>query len=178
MPHPPPSVSLQGQTEVLHYAFDDEDMAIFNFSGAELQSQSPSKNKGKEAFTRYTGEGHIYTDMDDEDDYHVPTKPTAVPKPTENTVERPPDDWKHDPDYVQKALDTFELPQFESSGAATIALQKELKLTLKEQKNAKSLKELGWYLPMELFGDNLYQWTVEMHSFDDDLPIAKDMKKQ
>lgn len=47
---------------------------------------------------------------------------------------------------------------------------------MKEQEMAKSLKELGWYMPEEFIRDNLYQWIVELHSFDPDLPIAKDMK--
>jgi ubiquitin-conjugating enzyme E2 Q len=31
-------------------------------------------------------------------------------------------------------------------------------------------------MPPDLIGDNLYQWIVEMHSFDPALPLAKDLK--
>jgi len=47
---------------------------------------------------------------------------------------------------------------------------------LREQDHAKSLSELGWYMPPEFIGDNLFQWIVELHSFEKDLPIAKDLK--
>jgi len=46
---------------------------------------------------------------------------------------------------------------------------------VKEQDAAASLKELGWYMPSEFNEDNLFQWIVEMHSFDPDLPIARDL---
>lgn len=147
-------------------------MAVFNFS-AQAQAKVQSKRKGKEAVVMYgvdsEGEGPSL---------FILPKSAGAPKPTEGCSQKPPDDWKHDAEYVQRALETFTPPPFESSGSATIALQKELMLTLKEQKNAKSLKELGWYVPTELLGDNLYQWIVEMHSFDPDLPIAKDMEKK
>lgn len=172
------SILQQRKSEVLDLLFDEEDMAIFNLDPtAESQSQSQSKGKGKQPANGNYGGGPDYMDIDDDDDYRLPAKPPGAPKP-KGPVQRPRDDWKHDPDYVQKALDTFMPPPFESSGGATMALQKELRLMLKEQDNAKSLKELGWYMPPELLGDNLYQWIVEMHSFDPDIPIAKDMKKQ
>ena len=46
---------------------------------------------------------------------------------------------------------------------------------LREQEHARALNELGWYLPLDFVGDNLFQWIVELHSFDPDLPVAKDM---
>ena len=62
--------------------------------------------------------------------------------------------------------------------AATTALQRELKAMLREQGKAKSLSELGWYMPEDLIGDNLYQWIVELHTFDKDIPVARDMVAQ
>ena len=44
----------------------------------------------------------------------------------------------------------------------------------KARKNEMEL--LGWYMPQDFNEDNLYQWVVEMHSFDPELPLAKDMK--
>ena len=88
------------------------------------------------------------------------------------------DDWEHDREWVSKAMEHLIPPPTESSMQATSALQRELKAILKEQKAAKSLKDLGWYLPEDLIGDNLYQWIVELHSFDKDLPIAKDMEQR
>jgi ubiquitin-conjugating enzyme E2 Q len=57
-----------------------------------------------------------------------------------------------------------------------MALQRELRAMLKEQEKADSLRDLGWYMPPEFVGDNLFQWIVELHSFDEALPIAKDLK--
>ncbi|PCH39035.1 hypothetical protein WOLCODRAFT_141073 [Wolfiporia cocos MD-104 SS10] len=86
------------------------------------------------------------------------------------------DEWVHDIPWVEQAIIYLLPPPVESSVHATMALQRELKLLLKEQEHARSLRELGWYLPLEFIGDNLFQWIVELHSFEPDLPIAQDMK--
>ena len=52
-------------------------------------------------------------------------------------------------------------------------MQKELAATLKIQ-NATPFHELGWYIDSELV-TNVYQWIVELHSFEPQLPLAKDM---
>ncbi|KAF7329967.1 UBIQUITIN-CONJUGAT-2 domain-containing protein [Mycena kentingensis (nom. inval.)] len=94
----------------------------------------------------------------------------------------PKDDWKHDAEHVRKTVEMLMPPPFESSPSATMSVQKELKAMLREQENAMKssggLKELGWYMPEEFIGDNLFQWIVEMHSFDETLPIAKDLKRE
>ncbi|KAK7028605.1 ubiquitin-CONJUGAT-2 domain-containing protein [Favolaschia claudopus] len=94
----------------------------------------------------------------------------------------PADDWRHDPDYVQRTVDLLMPPPFESSPSSTMAVQRELKAMLKEQEKALTsrggLKELGWYMPEAFIGDNLFQWIVEMHSFDPELPIARDLRRQ
>ncbi|RDX46333.1 hypothetical protein OH76DRAFT_1407058 [Lentinus brumalis] len=116
----------------------------------------------------------------DEDDLSIfdalpPAQPTQ--RVEEDTVMTIADDWQHDREWVLQAIEHLIPPPTESSIQATTALQRELKALLKEQKAAKSLKDLGWYMPEDLIGDNLYQWIVELHSFDKDLPIAKDMQK-
>ncbi|KAK7060762.1 hypothetical protein VNI00_000494 [Paramarasmius palmivorus] len=90
---------------------------------------------------------------------------------------RPADDWVHDAEYVIDAIANLLPPPTLASPSATMSVQRELRYMLKEQENATSLKELGWYLPQDLLGDNLFQWILELHSFDDSLPIAQDMKK-
>lgn len=94
----------------------------------------------------------------------------------------PKDDWKHNEEYVRRTVDLLMPPPFESSPSATMAVQRELKAMLKEQDKAivssGGLKELGWYMPPDLVGDNLFQWIVELHSFDETLPIAKDLKRE
>lgn len=121
--------------------------------------------------------------FDDDDDYHVPApKPSASAKgkgkATEKKVVPLKDDWKHDPVWVNNTVAHLMPPPLEATPSATMAVQRELTAMLKEQENAKSLKELGWYMPPELIGDNLFQWIVEMHSFDESIPIAKDLKQK
>lgn len=93
-------------------------------------------------------------------------------------VVRPANDWKHEPDWVRETVTHMMPAPTDSTSMATMALQRELNAMLKEQERAKSLRELGWYMPPEFIEDNLYQWIVELHSFDKDLPIAKDLAQR
>lgn len=95
----------------------------------------------------------------------------AAPLPT-----LPANDWEHDPGWVEECVAHIMPPPVDAAQGATLALQRELKTMLKEQNNAHSLRELGWYLPPDNIDDNLYQWIVELHSFEDALPIAADLK--
>ncbi|KAJ7825229.1 hypothetical protein B0H14DRAFT_3468718 [Mycena olivaceomarginata] len=94
----------------------------------------------------------------------------------------PKDDWKLNADYVRRTIELLMPPPFESSPSATIAVQRELKTMLTAHDKAMTSpggqKELGWYVLQEFMGDNLFQWIVEMHSFDETLPIAKDLKRE
>jgi len=65
-------------------------------------------------------------------------------------------------------------PSF-SNTIATQALARELK-KLQEVQAKTPLHELGWWMDFERV-DNIYQWIVELHSFDPALPLAQDMKK-
>lgn len=97
--------------------------------------------------------------------------------PSRPTV-RPVDDWKHDPKWVKDTIAHMMPAPIDSTSIATMALQRELNSMLKEQERAASLRELGWYMPPEFIEDNLYQWIVELHSFDKELPIAKDLAQR
>ncbi|RDW70568.1 putative ubiquitin conjugating enzyme [Aspergillus mulundensis] len=57
---------------------------------------------------------------------------------------------------------------------ATRTLQKVLRQALQTQEE-QPLHELGWYINGNLI-DNVYQWIVELHSFDKNLAIAKDLE--
>lgn len=100
--------------------------------------------------------------------YEEPPRPAA----------RPANDWKHDPDWVRETVAHMMPAPADSTSMATMSLQRELNAMFKEQDRAKSLKELGWYIPPEFVEDNLYQWIVELHSFDKDLAIAKDLAQK
>lgn len=82
-------------------------------------------------------------------------------------------------DFVPGTLDPASLhlmadPSYATS-MASMQLSRALKSALKTQKETPA-HELGWAID-ERFTENLYQWIVELHSFEDQLPLAKDMKK-
>ncbi|MCJ1282644.1 hypothetical protein MMC26_001969 [Xylographa opegraphella] len=81
-------------------------------------------------------------------------------------------------DFVPGTLNHSTLPMLKepayATTSATKALQRELKATLKVQQTHPA-QELGWYLDPELVS-NIYQWIVELHSFDSGLPLTADMK--
>jgi len=120
-----------------------------------------------------------FFDLDDDDDYIRASKPSkGKGKVAEKKAAPMKNDWKHDATWVNNTVGLLMPPPLEASPSATMAVQRELAAMLKEQDHAKSLKELGWYMPPELIGDNLFQWIVELHSFDEALPIAKDLQKK
>lgn len=83
-------------------------------------------------------------------------------------------------DFRPGSLDHSTLPILQAPSYATPTasrtLQKELAATLKIQ-DAHPAHELGWYINGELVA-NFYQWIVELHSFERQLPLAKDMKSR
>lgn len=87
----------------------------------------------------------------------------------------PEDDWVHDPAWVAACVEHIMPAPVEASPMAASSVQREMTAMLKEQERARSLKELGWYMPMDFIGDNLFQWIVELHSFEPNLPVAQDM---
>ena len=83
-------------------------------------------------------------------------------------------------DFVPGTLDQRTLPLLEppsyATSSATKALQRELTATLKVQDTVPT-DQLGWYIDGELI-NNVYQWIVELHSFESHLPLAKDMRSR
>ncbi|EPS40913.1 hypothetical protein H072_5212 [Dactylellina haptotyla CBS 200.50] len=83
-------------------------------------------------------------------------------------------------DFVAGELDYSTLPLIAqptfATHQATKRLQKEYKNLLKIQ-DSTPLHELGWYTNPDHF-DNVYQWIVELHTFDSTLPLAQDMKSR
>lgn len=89
--------------------------------------------------------------------------------------------WKPDDRWIQRNAKELLPPPTESSLTASAALQREFRSMMREQNTAldrNDLATLGWYLPPQHNEDNLYQWLVELHSFDAELPITKDMKSK
>ena len=146
------------KADYVHEDLDEEDLAIFQLDPSKA-SQSVQHNE---------------CDYDDDDDYVVPVASSS--SKNKSRAERPKDDWKHNAEWVVSVLKNLMPPPIQSSPSASVSIQRELKSMLKEQELAPNLRELGWYMPPDLIGDNLYQWFVEMHSLDPELPIARDMK--
>jgi ubiquitin-conjugating enzyme E2 Q len=82
-------------------------------------------------------------------------------------------------DFVPGQLDYAGLPLLEppvwATTSATQRLQKEYQALIKVQAT-NPLHELGWYTDPEKL-DNVYQWIIELHSFEANLPLAKQMKQ-
>ncbi|USP81415.1 hypothetical protein yc1106_08689 [Curvularia clavata] len=83
-------------------------------------------------------------------------------------------------DYVPGTLDYSSLPMLEVPAWATTSASKRLMKDFKEiisiQKK-EPLHELGWHIDEDKI-ENIYQWIVELHSFDPKLPLAQDMKRK
>ncbi|KAL2069945.1 hypothetical protein VTL71DRAFT_14625 [Oculimacula yallundae] len=81
-------------------------------------------------------------------------------------------------DFVAGSLDQSSLPMLQPPLYATSSATKTLSRNLKEiltTQGKTPMHELGWYINPDLI-TNVYQWIVELHSFDPTLPLAKDMK--
>ncbi|KAI1112701.1 hypothetical protein F5Y14DRAFT_442354 [Nemania sp. NC0429] len=81
-------------------------------------------------------------------------------------------------DFRPGTLDFSKLPQFAVPSYATKPAQQTIQRELQKLEKVQSstpLHELGWYLHIDKI-DNMFQWIVELHSFDPTLPLAKDMK--
>ena len=83
-------------------------------------------------------------------------------------------------DFVPGTLDVSSLPKLPNptwaSGNSRKVLTREVGKLQKIQSQT-PLGELGWYIDFENI-DNMFQWIVELHSFDASLPLAQDMKTQ
>ncbi|KAE8367904.1 hypothetical protein BDV27DRAFT_168896 [Aspergillus caelatus] len=73
----------------------------------------------------------------------------------------------------ESALQLLGPPKY-ATMVATKSLQRHLQATLKVQER-EPLHALGWYIDPSLV-NNVYQWIVQLHSFEPSLPLAKDLK--
>ena len=81
-------------------------------------------------------------------------------------------------DFIPGSLDRSTItllgPPSYATSAATNTLSRDLQALLKVQSTT-PLHELGWYIDGDVI-ENMYQWIVELHSFDSKLPLAMEMK--
>ena len=129
------------------------------------------------------------TDYEDLEIFFPETEEKPEPPPSQSNkgkgkaLPKLPPSAQHDvsrTDFLPGTLDHRSLPLMEppsyATSMATKALQRELAATLKVQ-DTHPAHELGWYIDRELV-NNVYQWIVELHSFESHLPLAKDMKSK
>ncbi|KAI5925928.1 hypothetical protein F4810DRAFT_656743 [Camillea tinctor] len=82
-------------------------------------------------------------------------------------------------DFRPGGLDFSQLRLLAPPSYATEAAQRAIGRELQKLQKVQSttpLHELGWYIDFEKV-NNMFQWIVELHSFDAELPLAQDMKK-
>ena len=66
-------------------------------------------------------------------------------------------------------------PPDDASRAASSQLLKAFNALLRVQSTTPA-HELGWYINPNMV-ENMYRWIIELHSFNQDIPLAQDMKK-
>lgn len=83
-------------------------------------------------------------------------------------------------DYVPGTLDYSTLPMLQQPAWATTSATKRLMRDFNDLIKVQDKEpphELGWHIDQDKI-ENMYQWIVELHSFDPTLPLTKDMKSK
>ncbi|KAF9809445.1 hypothetical protein IEO21_07397 [Rhodonia placenta] len=164
------STLVQGSADTRDIPFIRHDpKSSFTFFGKQIQVPEPSYTVEKLLSDRRSEPLDVQYDEEDLSilEGRSPVKQT-----------QPVDDWTHDPEWVRTSVkNVLPLPG-SATRKAKAALQRAFKTMLREQQEAKSMKELGWYIPPDMISGNQLRWIVELHSFDEDLPIAQIMKME
>jgi ubiquitin-conjugating enzyme E2 Q len=120
-----------------------------------------------------------YLDSDMEDSYTSPAVQEEINNINSPRAKRPRDPDVSQTDFVPGSLDMSSIKILKQPAFATPQATKRLSKTLQELvkvQNGSKLHELGWWIDVDQV-ENLYQWIIELHSFDKTLPLADDMKK-
>jgi ubiquitin-conjugating enzyme E2 Q len=85
-------------------------------------------------------------------------------------------------DFIPGTLDHSTLPRFPPPENASPSATKQLLqrfMALKKVQDSKPPATLGWYVDPQQFesSPNFFQWIVELHTFDPNTPLSKDMKQ-
>jgi len=152
------NASVQTETEDLNILLDEDIQLI---SSTPVATKSPTSQATTFGAVEKKGKAKL---MDGVRSFLNSTKPSSKPLT----------------DFVPGQLDFSKLtilaePKF-ATPSASKRLQKDYQTLLKVQ-NSNPLHELGWYTDPEQF-NNVYQWIIELHSFDEKLPLAKQMKEK
>ncbi|TFK72257.1 hypothetical protein BDN72DRAFT_763558, partial [Pluteus cervinus] len=82
-------------------------------------------------------------------------------------------DWRHNAEWVGGYVERMMLPPLAANPSATMAIRRVLKAMSKEREVADSLRDLGWYMPEEFVGDNIFQRIMKLHWFGPALPLRR-----
>lgn len=83
-------------------------------------------------------------------------------------------------DFRPGILDLSTLPRLSPPVYATAHAQRTISQEIKKLQEVQAttpLHELGWFMDFDNMSSNMFHWIVELHSFDSNLLLAKDMKK-
>ncbi|KAF2971494.1 hypothetical protein GQX73_g2124 [Xylaria multiplex] len=126
-------------------------------------------------------------DTDDEDiedidflalDDNVRPQAAKVEFNVNDTFPPTPTNQEFQTDFRPGKLDFSRLPQLALPSYATPSAQKTIQrelCKLQKVQTTTPLHESGWYIDFDRI-ENMFQWIAELHSFDQSLPLAKDMK--
>lgn len=140
-----------------------------------------SKTSAASMKRRKTGSDSSSTDEEEcadieailSDDGSSVSSPARISTQDAATASEPLTDFRPDA-LVLSSLPRLALPQWADSNSSK-RLASDIKRLQKAQTTT-PLHELGWYVHLDNI-ENMYQWIVELHTFDPELPLAKDMKK-
>lgn len=156
-------IELDADDDAASVATLEEDRFILNEDALTPQPETlrtgvitptPSKGKGKATtgfFSKLVG------------------SKSSTPTPTQTFTDYVPGEL----DY--RLLHMLAQPAW-ATPSATRRLMQDFKAVIAIQ-NKTPLHELGWHIDEEKI-ENIYQWIVELHTFDPTLPLAQDMKKR
>jgi ubiquitin-conjugating enzyme E2 Q len=150
---------------------DDEFIVVCGPPSKKSTSRASSVDLGT-ALERYVNPS-LRAPAASETNRHPPTLRNATAPPTPASIGR------SLTDFEPGALDLSSLPRLEPPSFATDAATKALSRELSKLQNIQAktpLHELGWYMDCDQV-TNLFQWIVELHSFDPSLLLAQDMKR-
>ncbi|KAK7751944.1 hypothetical protein SLS62_006087 [Diatrype stigma] len=157
-----------------------------------IPSASRNKRQLPNLSSKHDAQGHTGDTGDEDDtdaDFLYPdddeqTTPTATPRANSPKpgaiVNFPPSPALPEPrtDFHPGTLDLSTLPRLNPPTYATDLAQRSIGRELKKLQQVQSstpIQELGWYIDFDSIS-NMFQWIVELHSFELSLPLGQDMK--
>lgn len=147
---------------------DEEDAADLEALFSDVESAQPPRKRAQ-PFMEQSGQDPLGDDSDD----NVTASQSQPPSPPKQYIVSSMTEFK--PGTLDlKSIPQLALPQW-ANAASSKRLASDIKMMQKIQETT-PLHELGWYIDFSNI-DNMFQWIVELHTFDPELPLAKDMKK-